>query len=124
LATIGTFLPALISGVAASFLLIHLVVVILYNVQIRITYKATPNKVAKEWRGSLKQYRKIVRVFIINALRIRQKYYPDLSINFSGRKFSDFNIPHIDVGFEQGEGKIDELNGLIEDVLNKHFVYE
>jgi len=87
-----------------------------------------PNRVEYEWQTrSLRSYHKILRQFLVSAIKIREEYYPELPTLGGKRLFNLRGLPHLNfVG--EGAATEEEIgtdeNLMLDAVVERHFALE
>lgn len=87
-----------------------------------------PNRVEYEWQTrSLRSYHKILRQFLVSAIKIREEYYPELPTLAGKRLFNLRGMPHLNFvgeGAASEEGISADLNLMLDAVVERHFALE
>ncbi len=86
-----------------------------------------PDRIQETWRTeTLVSYRRIMRQFLISALKIREEYYPDLS-SVSGMRLSELQgFPHVQFAGEKAEGDTPwaAIDASIDPIIERHFAFD
>lgn len=89
--------------------------------------KKYPTDVTAKWKAEIiPQYKKIIRHFILSAIKIREEFYPEL-FTFENTKICQYNlIPHIQFErIDEGKSVLDKgkLEELINNIIERHFAF-
>lgn len=87
-----------------------------------------PNRVEYEWQTrSLKSYQKILRRFLVSAIKIREEYYPELP-TLGGKRLSHLQgFPHLNFAGESAASEEEvspEAHRMLDAVVDRHFALE
>ena len=87
-----------------------------------------PDRVESAWQTrSLRSYHKILRQFLVSAIKIREEYYPELPTLAGTRLFNLRGMPHLNFA---GEGPASDeeisadLNLMLDAIVERHFALE
>lgn len=87
-----------------------------------------PNRVEYEWQTrSLKSYQKILRQFLVSAIKIREEYYPELPTMAGKQLFSLRGMPHLNFAGEAATSEEEmsaDLNLMLDAVVERHFALD
>lgn len=89
--------------------------------------KKYPTDVTAKWKSEIiPQYKKIIRNFVLSAIKVREEFYPHLP-TFENSKIFQFNIfPHVQFEkIEEGKSVLDKgkLEEYINSVIERHFAF-
>jgi hypothetical protein len=87
-----------------------------------------PNRVEYEWQTrSFKSYQKILRQFLVSAIKIREEYYPELP-TLGGKRLSNLQgFPHLNFVGESAASEEEvspEANRMLDAIVERHFALE
>lgn len=79
-----------------------------------------PADIVKTWEAeTIVNYRKILRHFLVSAIKIREEWYPELSSLNGRRIFSTYEVPHIHFANDDSSSEARQPIVLLEDELDK-----
>lgn len=86
-----------------------------------------PTDVNEKWKSEIiPQYKKIIRNFLLSAIKVREEFYPDLPTINNQKIYQSGIIPHIQ--FEELEKEAvtlhkEEIDEYINSIIEKHFAF-
>lgn len=85
-----------------------------------------PETLESDWKTkTLKQYKSILKDFLISAIRIREQYYPEIPSILNEKLFAKYNIPRIqfneDIDLDKLKDFPEKLDKYLDEIIDRHF---
>jgi hypothetical protein len=85
-----------------------------------------PETLESDWKTkTLKQYKSILKDFLISAIKIREQYYPELPSILNEKIFEKYNIPHIQFNESLNVNSLidfpEKFDKYLDEIINRHF---
>ena len=90
-------------------------------------FKKYPTDVSAKWKADIiPQYKKIIKQFLLSAIKIREEFYPNLSTFDNSKIFQTNTFPHIQFERLEAGGKIldkEKIDEHINQIIERHFAF-
>lgn len=89
--------------------------------------KKYPTDVSAKWKADIiPQYKKIIRQFLLSAIKVREEFYPDLPTYENSKIFQSNIFPHIQFEKIEKEKVVldrEKLDEYINKIVERHFAF-
>ncbi len=120
---IALTLVGCVIGIIGLDLLLHK----MKDSHISTVLKKYPTDVTDKWKSEIiPQYKKIIRNFLLSAIKVREEFYPDLPTFENSHMFQTNNIAHIQFRkIEVGDISFDKerFDEYINNIIERHFAF-
>lgn len=85
--------------------------------------RETQESMAKYWEDSLRQYKEVLKKFLIIVIKLREEYYPELKTLRGKRVFPSTSIPFVDflpVSTQDTKISKEELEEFVGQIVDRH----
>ena len=97
------------------------------DTRINEVFKKYPTDVSAKWKADIiPQYKKIIKQFLLSAIKIREEFYPNLSTFDNSKIFQTNTFPHIQFERLEAGGKIldkEKIDEHINQIIERHFAF-
>lgn len=122
-------LTAFFTGIIVALIVLQISIELYRTRHLKKIEEKYPIELVDDWETrSLKQYRQILKRFLLIAIRIREEQYPERTTLQGERLYEKYDIPHIDILGEDAdkpkEALPEKVDRLLDSIIETHFAYK
>jgi hypothetical protein len=120
---------AIFGGAALGYLATDLSLKAWRHRVVQKLYAELPSEIDTQWQESLIKYRKILEDFLLLAIKVRERFYPELPPAIAGQNgglYKTYAIPHVqfETGTQQEVELPDSVKEAIRKIVERHFSFK